>query len=155
MSAVTEKVNWSAVASRAFEDKLAEVVSRKDRKNMSDVVERLRASKRRTEDKLYQQGHEDGVRFARDQAEAVELERLAKLVAGLDWEQFFWRASPLTPGDRLLWHMDSTKCENLDLTEIWEQIGGENGRDLSADKSYVRGFANGALLVWAEVKPLL
>ena len=48
MDEVTENVNWSAVAARSFEDKLAEIISRKEIREMEEVVERLRASKRRT-----------------------------------------------------------------------------------------------------------
>ena len=45
MDKVAEPVNWSAEAGRAFEAKLAEISSRKEKQNMADVIQRLRASK--------------------------------------------------------------------------------------------------------------
>ena len=42
MDKVKEDVNWSALACRAFEQKLAEVASKKENKTMNDVITRLR-----------------------------------------------------------------------------------------------------------------
>ena len=43
MEAVDEPVNWSALACRAFEQKLAEIIKRKGSSNMNDVINRLGA----------------------------------------------------------------------------------------------------------------
>jgi hypothetical protein len=40
-----EDVNWSAIAARAFESKLADIAAKKEKKNMDDVIQRLRASR--------------------------------------------------------------------------------------------------------------
>src|SRR5262245_14260814 len=84
MDAVSEPVNWSQVAVRAFEDKLAEIASRKKEKTMSDAIQRLRASKLKGDDRRYREGHEAGWAWARDVAEAEELRRLTKALEGLD-----------------------------------------------------------------------
>ena len=44
------------MACRAFEDKLAEIATQKEKKDMSDIVTRLRASKRQAEDAQYKAG---------------------------------------------------------------------------------------------------
>jgi hypothetical protein len=58
MDAVDEQVNWSAIACQAFEQKLAEINKRKELRDISDVVIRLRASRRQFENEQYQAGHE-------------------------------------------------------------------------------------------------
>src|SRR5690242_4321225 len=79
MDACGEPVNWSAVACRAFEEKLAEITRRRGAKSMKEVAMRLRASKRRSETEVYNEGSEAGKDWAMHRAEADELERLATL----------------------------------------------------------------------------
>ena len=45
MDGAEESVNWSKVASRAFEIELGEIAKRKKVKDMNSVVQRLKASK--------------------------------------------------------------------------------------------------------------
>jgi hypothetical protein len=60
MDAAKEQINWSAIACRAFEEKLAEIASRKRRKTLDDVIQRLRGSKQKEEDEQYKIGYEAG-----------------------------------------------------------------------------------------------
>src|SRR5260370_8114024 len=60
MDAIGEEVNWSAVASRAFEARLAEIISKRGAKKMEDVVTRLRASKNKAQDEAKTRGIEAG-----------------------------------------------------------------------------------------------
>src|SRR4051812_22715259 len=77
MDAVKETVNWSAVATEAFRAKLVALESRKAVGDMSDVIERLRATKKKHDDEMYQEGREVGGSWAKEEAEAFELKRLA------------------------------------------------------------------------------
>jgi hypothetical protein len=190
MDAVKEPVNWSAVACRAFEDKLAEISIKKEEKGIDDIIQRLRASK---PDLIYQQGQEDGRRWASQQAEYEDLLRLEQLharkrAAG-DWEKFFHRDYGLPNWEQtkelfskasqgkvawsLEWDSEATVGERLvravcprlnagDLRfdcgswrrvcqEFWQSFVGDD--DFKVDHpSYVRGFAEGALAVWSQVK---
>jgi hypothetical protein len=156
IEAVDQDINWSAVAARAFQDKLAEIAAKKVRKEMSDVIQRLRASKRRAEDEESQQGYEDGRQWAEDRAEAEQLERLDDLVRGSDWDRFFDGDSAYSWGDHLVWVMDADEHGGRYRTkEFWETVAGDNDYKLSSNEAYIRGFADGALSVWDAVKDKL
>src|SRR5262249_7379637 len=88
MDKVQEDLNWSAIACKAFEEKLAEIASRKVSKTMSDVVQRLRTSKMRAEDEQYREGEKEGRHWAEHDAEADELTRLERYrdQLGRDWD---------------------------------------------------------------------
>jgi hypothetical protein len=198
MDAVKEGINWSAVACRAFEDKLAEIDTKKEEKTMAAVIQRLRATK---PDALYQQGHEDGRRWASERAEYDDLVRLEQLYtrrrAERGWENFFERdygrpspdqvmvalskAAQGKPHPSLEWDWDVTVGERLMRVVCPRLSAGDSGiGDLNFDfgawrgvcelfwksivgddvfkvdhPSYVRGFAEGALALWSEVKDYL
>jgi hypothetical protein len=159
MDAVDEPVNWSALACQAFEQRLAEIIKRKGSSNMNDVISRLRASKRTYENAQYQAGHEAGQAWAKDEAEAGELILLSqwKDRAGRDWDDYFATGENDAYGS----------CENFVFTiwpehdgnrttseEFWEGNVPEGQSDHPED-NFVRGFAEGALAVWDEVKDQL
>src|SRR5262245_53668368 len=75
MSKLAEE-NWSAIACRAFEQRLGELAAQKKEKNMSDVIERLRASRNAGNERMFEKGKEDGYEWARSSASAAELKRL-------------------------------------------------------------------------------
>src|SRR5438105_13519710 len=91
MDAVKNPPNWSAVAARAFEAELAEIAARKETKDMTDVIQRLLASKLDTENKNYKKGHIAGRRWAENTATAEQLTRLEEFEdkLGSDWYQWF------------------------------------------------------------------
>ena len=64
-----EAVNWSAVAQRAFREAISTHQVRKDRSDTEHVVERLRASKERYEERQFAVGKEGGTQWAKTQAE--------------------------------------------------------------------------------------
>ena len=82
MDKVREPVNWSALACEAFERELGEIASRKETKKMTDVIQRLRASRMKGDSESKRLGREAGQYWAKDRAEAHELERLKRLLAG-------------------------------------------------------------------------
>ena len=164
MDKVAEDVNWSALACQAFQEKLAEIAARKEEKTMDDVVERLRASKRKMDSEEYQHGYENGRAWANDTAEAAELERLESLEEGLKnqpvygWEFFFdSQAHPnsaYSTAEDLYFALQPNDQEDRDrdaAKDFWESAAG----DSELSDSYVRGFAEGALQVWRQVKPQL
>lgn len=178
MKAVKEDINWSALACRAFEDKLAEIAAKRGKNAMADVIQRLRASKQRGADALYRQGHEDGRRWASEQAEYDNLVRLEQLYeekrTGRDWEKFFDpRLGPdeLTIGECLMMAVcpvlsvkanGETSIGNLVERDCWRHVCATFWKSIVGDDdfkvdspSYVRGFAEGALALWSEVKDRL
>jgi hypothetical protein len=157
MDAVTEPVNWSALACRAFEAKLAELAAKKEQKDMKDVITRLRASKRRVEDEHYHQGEKAGREWGESDAEVDELANLQRWYArlGRDVDAVFgddawgrayssaeliaFAAWPERDGDRSA------------AEEFWNQCLGDDA-NLADDPQFVKGFVEGALELWDEVK---
>jgi hypothetical protein len=157
MDAVKEDVNWSALACRAFEAKLGEIASRKAGKDMKDVVERLRASKRSGEAQSYKEGEVAGREWAKQEAEAGDLERLDRVRAerGLDWGKLFHDpgtfALPATQW--VYFHMyPENRGDRSAVKEFWESALGD---EREVDDLFVKGFCDGALEVWAEVRDQL
>ena len=74
--AQTDGVNWSAIAVRAWEQEFGRLAEQKKEKDVTDIVDRLRASKRQSESEFYKDGFECGQQWAKGTAEAVELERI-------------------------------------------------------------------------------
>jgi hypothetical protein len=163
MDAVDEPVNWSAVACRAFEAKLAEIATRKGVREMKDVVQRLRASQQQAEDKSYKEGFEAGKEWAMREAEAPELRRLASLKQRLrhDWEYAMFSTDEHTsaygPAERLLFAVQpDTDGDRQLAAERWAGMligcSEDNAERLACDGEFVHGFAEGALDVWSEVE---
>jgi hypothetical protein len=158
MDAVDEDVNWSAVACRAFEQRLGEIAARKQGKLMDDVITRLRASKQKFEDVRQKEGSEAGRGWAKDTAEVEELERLqtARNRDWRGWDEIFDNDDPnraYGPGEIVVFLINPEADGDRDAaSQFWEQAVGENSRDLMYDGSFVRGFAEGALNIWEEVK---
>jgi hypothetical protein len=172
MDAVKEPVNWSALACRAFEDKLAEIATKSEQNGLEAIIKRLRAT---NPDLLYQQGHEDGRRWASEQARCDDLVRLErfhdrKRAAG-EWEKFFDRTvdKELSLGQCLM----KCICPELPAGDLgtgniyfdydawcgvckdfWKSFVGDEDSKVN-NPSYVRGFAEGALALWLEVKDRL
>lgn len=60
MDEVDQPVNWSAEAAKCFEKLLGEIAARKPKKDMSDIIARLKASKLEGEDESYKLGKKPG-----------------------------------------------------------------------------------------------
>src|SRR4051812_46380765 len=85
-----ERVNWSALASQAFEAKLAEIITKRGAKNMRDVIARMRALKNTggRGDGDQSRGREAGTNWAKNTADPSQLERLDELINGVDEDYF-------------------------------------------------------------------
>ena len=150
MRKVTE-VNWSAVASAAFE---RELQLQKWRVDMNNTIERLRASKEEDMSEKYQDGQVDGRSWAAEYAEYNELKRLAKLMnAGHDTAVILSTSETdaYLAAERLAFAITGDDSSRSVSEEFWESaIGEESIIHLDSD-DYVRGFAEGAFAVWNAV----
>src|SRR5258708_2436795 len=80
-------VNWSPLACRAFELKLAEIITAEGAKNMRDVIVRLRAEMAVDEVASKSRGRLLGESWAKNVARPAELKRLESLES-IWWEDF-------------------------------------------------------------------
>jgi hypothetical protein len=156
MDAVKETVNWSALACRAFEDKLVEIATRKGEKSMSDVIQRLRGSKMKMEDQAYLDGKRAGTAWANNQATYAHLQRLFELFceASPGWETWFNRSGgAFSVGERLADVLLGAEGKSrYARTGFWQGVLDPDDRKRMNESLFVRGFADGALDVWVQVK---
>src|SRR5271166_4530430 len=78
MDEAGEALNWSALAQRAFREAILNRSVRRSPKDMTSVVERLRASKERIEARDHEAGQAQGREWAETAAEYDELKRVAE-----------------------------------------------------------------------------
>lgn len=141
-------VNWSAVASVAFEQ---ELLSRKRSRTMASVIERLRASRKASSTEDHQAGVLAGQEWAIHSAEYDELQALGENQASLHGsrpavagygDQFVFALHPELDGD--------TQA----AARFWEFSLDEEfvDQEMMNNDEFVRGFNDGALAVWNEVK---
>jgi hypothetical protein len=163
MDAIKERVNWSALACKAFEEKLAEIASKKGRKTMDDVIQRLRGSKQQMESEDRKAGETAGQAWAKDQAEARELENLEKFLDGLDHQprygrgEFFsdYGSSAYSNAELLYFKLHPEAEDDRDGAEnFWVCALGDDKHQAESD-DFLRGFAEGAEAIWLEVKKQL
>jgi hypothetical protein len=155
-----ECVNWSSIAVRAFEAEVGRLAAEKKEKLMDDVIDRLRASKRESESREYKTGLEVGREWAKNRADADELERLAFVRSRLndrDWHRSLQKGMghKLMPGERLALTIignEVGKPTQHELIKKWEEIVEDHIGDRCLQADFVRGVADGALEVWNAVK---
>lgn len=150
MDQVAEPINWSGIAARAFERELAEIASRKQVKEMSDVVSRLRQSMGDHRDEMYKRGHDDGQAWAKDTAEFAELKRLAALREDRNWpDNYLVGSSAYIHCNAVLWAIrPEWDGESLDADQIGEVF---DARCADEDE-YLCGFVDGAYDIWRQVE---
>lgn len=119
---------------------------------MVDVVNRLRASKQKTDAIIYEEARGIGRAWAEEEAELIELKAMGAAFADPEnryeddpnaayspCEGLFFVICPGLEGDR----------EAAD--DFWAgQI--PDGKDMAGSAAFVNGFIDGALEVWEEVK---
>jgi hypothetical protein len=168
MEAVEEPVNWSAVACRAFEQVLADIIKRKGARDMKDTIQRLKASKHKVNETRLKEGFDAGQRWAQNSAEADELERLSGFYESCHRDSWGWEglfdlpecASAYSAAERIAFVIlggehDGDRGAASDFWEEavdWEEA--VERKDHPANE-FVRGFAEGALEVWDQVKDLI
>jgi hypothetical protein len=159
MDAVMEPGNWSAVASRAFEIELGEVAKRKREKDMSDVIQRLRADKLGGQDTAYKKGFTDGQYWARDVAGYGQLERLAAWAEDENWIDTFYDLSEdaWSSATRFYLEVEGKNTQDYEQNhydEFWERAACVEEASVLTG-AYVHGLAEGALNIFREVQPQL
>jgi hypothetical protein len=160
MDAIGEDVNWSALACRAFEQKLGEIINRRGVKGMQGVIARLRASKLEHASEAFGDGIAAGKEWAGATAEAVELERLERYREdiGSAWDEVFAAGFGGAIGihERLAWTArPDDERDREAASRFWEQAIGDNFESLMCDDDFLKGFVDGALEVWDAVKDQL
>jgi len=153
MDKVKEPVNWSAVACTAFEQKLGEIAERKQRKNMADVIQRLRASKLESDTETERQAREAGRKWAMEYATARELENLEKAreQCGNDYERIFTNGMNRPAEVVASFATGQQDLDRADVEQFAERAAGEDADKLD-DPDYALAFIDGALDVWYDVK---
>lgn len=157
MDKVTEDVNWSAIACQAFEQKLGEIASKKEKKEMNDVIQRLRASKIESDNQCYASGYAEGQDWAANIAAADELHRLKRLkeqCSGNDWHTIFSATGQWDPSFLSNAIAPDTKDTKFAFDEFWEMCLGDNSERIW-EPEFAKGFADGAIDVWSKVKDQL
>lgn len=151
MDAAAEAVNWSGVASRAFELELGEIAKRQKEKDMSAVIQRLRASKLEQEDVAYKDGYRDGKVFAENEADYSDLKKLYELTDQSDWPDICESAedAAYSPAEAVhMWMVGEDTFDRSESAAFWERFcGGEY-----PEGEYLRGFVEGAADVLAQVE---
>ena len=131
--------NWSAVAAVAFELEVRQR-ERIDKMDRGAVVERLRATYEKDKSRQFDVGHEAGVAWASEEAEASELMSLND-AAGIEDAADFLRAG----------RYDETAFEKYsDAASFFEEALGSE--PVVPSTAWVRGFVTGALEVWEQVE---
>ena len=135
-----EAVNWSAVAQRAFREAISTHHIQQDRSGMEHVIERLRASKERYEDRELATGKEVGSKWAKTKAEYFELVAVASFDPDthdgeLDCDTLQRQIDPDGETDPREW------------ADFWETYYGR-GRPSDA---FIRGFIEGATEVYDAI----
>ena len=149
MDKVAEPVNWSDVARRAFEIELGNIAKRKQEKDMSAVIQRLKGSKLSHGKDVYREGRAYGEKWVKDIAEYAQLEKLSELGADNDFD--FDPSGTTAYGNAenfvfLLFPED--EANRQDCTNFWEELDDPSNRD---DPEFLEGFAAGALDIYARV----
>ncbi len=134
MDEADDRANWSGIAQRAFETELHHLEAVKEIKSMSDVIERLRASKQRSEESDENVGRKEGQEWARRRAEYSELRRLESLDLSAS-------------ASNLLEQITGEYGAGSD--DIAQFFGLENESELT--EVYIAAFVEGAIGVWNEI----
>lgn len=159
MDAVREKVNWSRIAVTAFEAELARIASEKKEKDMSDTIQRLRASRLEAENEDSVLGRYAGAKWAREDAEWRELQRVAEYWDTVQPGDFSDDAAPDRLVELLTAIDDMAPRYSHDVDDAWSCMADLSpGEELSAEHKrgdFVRGFIEGAVEIYREVSKQL
>lgn len=131
---------------------------------MNDVVSRLRASKLQSSCKTYLEGFHFGEEWAKNAAEASDLQQLSKLydewseeTAMGGWEGYFLEDTPWNHRGLAGNVFDGIfgAYANSDEFSFWQEVFGDDPTYYLSDPQAVKGFAEGALKIWREVESLI
>ena len=143
-----EDTNWSGAAQGAFGVRLDQLEAVKEIGEMSDVIERLRASKTEFVQTSLSYGVSGGVEWAKHEASYSELRSMAMVDDSVLEQQIDGRSAALFVYDSIRGPQD--EYPNAYDISILFNIAEEVTPLLSPE--FVIGFVQGAREVWEEVR---
>lgn len=149
MDKAGEGANWSAIAQRAFTVELNHLESIKEISSMSDVVERLRASKERLAADHGAQMRDSGKEWAKNVAEYDELKRIADIDLDDFKERYDHSGSECVEGVYKI-VMQEDPASHLSQLSDFYLVDDDLVPHLT--NAHVEGFIEGAQDVWREVE---
>ncbi len=149
MDAVEESVNWSYVASQAFERHLLEMEAKKMGTTKAEVMKRLKASEELEAKQNLEDGRKAGKAWAEESASVGDLRRFKRNEPSGGWAVWF-REWILVDGNSwpnaIFMHIDGEKVWDDEHT-FWMEAVGEDDLDRLEDSDFALGFIEGALEV--------
>ena len=159
MDEAGDRANWSGIAQRAFETEIHHLEAVKEIKSMSDVIERLRASKEKSSASHESDGRAFGQKWAKHFAEYDHLRRVAKLT---EWElNEGFENDPAGPAlgrvvQAIVGDEDEARSTVRDRFRLAEVFGIEedeaNTEGGLLTLEWLSGFVAGAQEVWDEIE---
>ncbi len=165
MDEVEGPVNWSGVAAAAFEAKLKELQSRMEAKSVEEAVRRLRAAAELEANEDYQDGLQAGRDWAMEAATPKQLRRIADYLErdrrespGIPWwdvDQHRRTGAPIGVAERFVAvARPGREADGGAAQEFWEEALGDDAPRVG-DADFLRGFGEGAVEVWNQVRDRL
>lgn len=153
MQKAAEPVNWSAVATKAFEDKLAEVAAKKDTQSLDDAVQRMRASRLASADGAYSEGFERGREFVTQDADWQFCEGLK--VALAEWTDARWAQAQQDGGagaalEIVLRRVDPQRFKTAKAVRSF--LVDHVGDHVPSAAQFARGWCEGALSCFRQIE---
>lgn len=157
MEAAGTRVNWSAVACDAFAAKLAELSKHEEVRTVDEVVERLRRLKNQSlagappggpAGAVYGAGADTGRQWAMSTAGPDQLERVEAFRTRYTTEDEWARLFQQRDGWQELARVVEPRCSGEEKKYLKRLLGEQK----PGGPDFFRGFADGALYVWRQVK---
>lgn len=153
MQSTAESVNWSAVATKAFEEKLAEVVAKRETQSLDDAVQRMRASRLASADGAYADGFERGREFVTQHADWKFCEGLKGAMA--EWTDARWAQAQQDGGagaalELVLKRVDPQRFKAAKAVRGF--LVDHVGDHLPSAVQFARGWCEGALSCFRQIE---
>ena len=159
MDKAGDRANWSGIAQRAFETEIHHLEAVKEIKSMSDVIERLRASKEKSSASHESDGRAYGQKWAKHFAEYDQLRSVARLGASALYEGFAddpASAALASVVHAIVGEGDEARLTVRDRFLLAEVFGIDEDEAYTEggllNLEWLSGFVAGAQEVWDEIK---
>ena len=153
MDEAGDRANWSAIAQRAFGVELNHLQSVKEIGSMTDVIERLRASKENSAQASIVDGRVAGRDWAKRAAEYDELKRVAALNADMLIEFYEEPDAPRAiVMEAIIGDRDEARDvfrQRSDTAELFSVD--EDMLEVTLTQEWLAGFVEGAQAIWEEI----
>lgn len=151
-----QEENWAQVATRAFEQRLAELFQKRTLTDMDAAIQRLRASRQDSDQSANGEGYRAGRRWAESAASFDQLKRLCELTDQLDsghagsWRDLFANndVNALSTSDIVACYIQG-QPPNRDLArDFWRST---LERFAPPEPEFLHDFAEGATEIYHAV----